>query len=373
MRVSLASVLLLGLTLVAAETRANGPPFLLGATGCGELDEREMRRLVAAELGAIQVEQRGPGVTLVSVHCGGLRVVIRVDDPLSKKTVQRAFDTGPMDHRARARWIALAASELVLSSWVELETNPAPQVQPEGPAVPAPVRRAAQAAVRRLTPPPPAPRAPAPVGAAGGVTTSAGTESKSSEEPQTGGGNHEDPDHQRSFRAVALGSVRTFFNDDGTLWGGGMRFSEERFRHMSWSADFLFEAGSIDTAKADYRVRSGSIGGWLMLYARRRVVTARVGAGLRVGFAASLAENTSTDYEGSRNSGAVAPWGWPLAAASLSIDLGPLVTELAFESGYVVLPVGGSGGASVAGGWFSAQLGLGVRQQTAAPSAKRAR
>jgi hypothetical protein len=370
MRVLLASVLLLGLTLAAAETRANGPPFLLGATGCGELDEREMRRLVAAELGAMQVEQRGPGVTLVSVHCGGLRVVIRVDDPLSKKTVQRAFDTGPMDPRARARWIALAASELVLSSWVELETNPAPQVQPEGPAVPAPVRRAAQAAVRRLTPP--APREPAPASAASRVATRPGTESKASDEPEARAETTEHPEHERSFRAVALGSVRTFFNDDGTLWGGGMRFSEERFRHMSWSADFLLEAGSIDTTKADYRVRSGSIGGWLMLYTRQRVVTARVGAGLRVGFAASLAENTSDDYEGSRQSGAVAPWGWPLAAASLSIDSGPIVAELAFESGYVVLPVGGSGGPSVAGGWFSAQFGLGIRHQAAARS-KRAR
>jgi hypothetical protein len=370
MRVSLASALLLGLTLAAAETRANGPPFLLGATGCGELDEREMRRLVAAELGAMQVEQRGPGVTLVSVHCGGLRVVIRVDDPLSKKTVQRAFDTGPMDHRARARWIALAASELVLSSWVELESNPAPQVQPEGPAAPAPVRRAAQAAVRRRTPPAPARREPAPTSVAGRTPPSANAENNASDEPEARAGSTEEPKHERSFRAVALGSVRSFFNDNGTLWGGGMRFSEDRFRHMSWSADFLFEAGSIDTTKADYRVRSGSIGAWLMLYTRQKDVTARVGAGLRVGIAASLAENRSTDYVGAYRSGAVAPWGWPLAAVSLGIDSGPLVAELAFESGYVVLPVGGSGGPSVAGGWFSAQFGLGIRHQAVARSAK---
>jgi hypothetical protein len=367
MRVLSASALLLGLTL-AAESRANGPPFLLGTTGCGELDEREMRRLVAAELGAMQVEQRGPGVTLVSVHCGGLRVVIRVDDPLSKKMVQRSFDTGPMDHRARARWIALAASELVLSSWVELETNPAPQVQPEGPAVPAPVRRAAQAAVRRLTPPPPRKSAPASV--AGGVTTSAGAESEATKAPQSSGRVTEDPDLERSFRAVALGSVRTFFNNRGTLWGGGMRVSEERFRHMSWSADFLFESGSVDATKADYRVRSGSVGGWLMLYARQRHVTARVGAGLRVGFAASRAKNTSPDYEGSASSSAIAAWGWPLAATSLSIFMGPLVTELAFESGYVVLPVGGPLGPSVSGGWFSAQFGLGLRPDALTRPAK---
>ena len=363
MRVSLASVLLLGMTL-ASEARANGPPFLLGATGCGELDEREMRRLVAAELGAMQVEQRGPGVTLVSVHCGGLRVAIRVDDPLSKKTVQRAFDTGPMDPRARARWIALAASELVLSSWVELETNPAPKVEPEGPAVPAPVRRAAQAAVRRLTPPPRPLREPAPATVSGRVTSSRGAESNASDEPAPHGRNSGESNSERRFRAVALASMRRFFDDKGSLWGGGMRFSEERFRYVSWSADFLVEAGSISTTDVDYRVRSGTIGGWLMLYKRWGPVTARLGAGLRMGVVASQIENVRRDIPapaGTEN--AIAPWGWPLGATSLSAGTGPLVTELAFEAGYVVLPVAGG---DIAGGWFSAQLGIGLRLEATA-------
>ena len=362
MRVFAALALGLGMTIAPA-ARAGGPPFLLGVSGCGELDEREVRRLVAAELGAIQVEQRGPDVTLVTVTCGGLRVSVRVDDPLSKKTVQRAFDTGPLDHRARARWIALAASELVLSSWVELETNPVPKVQAEGPAVPAPVLRAAQAAVRRHAPPPVrvAPAAPR------GVRAESETPS-AAENPFLNDGEDKElperrPEFERSFRAVGVASFRTFFDDTGSFYGGGLRVSEERFRHMSWSADFLFEGGNIDASKADYRVRSGTLGGWLMLYHRRGGVTARLGAGLRLGVVAALAEDVSSDYEGSTGSeSAVAPWGWPLAASSLSVDMGPLVAEFAFEAGYVVLPLGGSSGPSVSGGWCSAQLGLGIRR-----------
>lgn len=370
MRVFAAAAFVIAAT-VALPARASGPPLLLGVAGCGELDERELRRLVAAELGAIPVEQRGPDVTLVAVHCGGLRVVIRVDDPLSKKTVERSFDTGPLDRRARARWIALAASELVLSSWVELDSNPTPRVQAEGPQVPAPVKRAAQAAVRRLTPAPRGMASTATPNAARAAPIAARTtpplartaplatplakadEPAKEAAPKRGA-------FKRSFRAVGVGSVRSFFDDQGALWGGGLRVSEERFRHMSWSADFLLEAGTLHKRNVDYRIRSGTVGAWLMVSHSDRTLTGRLGAGVRMGVIAALAED---QVEGSGGTeGAVAPWGWPLACSSLSIGVGPIAAELGFEAGYVVLPVGGSSGPSVSGGWFSAQFGLGVRR-----------
>ncbi|MDQ2647407.1 MAG: hypothetical protein M3020_26625, partial [Myxococcota bacterium] len=116
-----------GVGSFSVPARASGPPLLLGVSDCGELDEHEVRRLVVAELGAIPVEEQSPEVTLVAVRCGGLRVTIRVHDPLSRKDVERSFNAAPLDPRARARWVALAAAELVLSSWAELELNPAPR------------------------------------------------------------------------------------------------------------------------------------------------------------------------------------------------------------------------------------------------------
>jgi hypothetical protein len=363
MRVSASLGFLLGLTL-ASPAAAVGPPLLLGVSDCGELDEREVRRLVVAELGAIPVEQHGPGVTLVTVRCTGLRVVVRVDDPLSKKTVARGFDTGPLDPRARARWVALAASELVLSSWVELDTNPTPKVEPEGPAAPAPARRAAQAAVRRRTPVPTIARASA-LGRPGATVRAPVVAQRV--QPQRPAAETEAAEPRlaadklaRNARAVALVSARRFFDDSGSLWGGGVRLSEERFRHISWSADLLFEAGSVASRLTDYRLRSGTVGGWLMLYERANAITLRLGAGIRMGVIASLASNAPDGTPASAS--AVAPWGWPLAATSISVAGGPIVIEYSMEAGYVVLPVGGTSGPSVRGGWFSGQLGLGVQR-----------
>jgi hypothetical protein len=289
-------------------------------------------------------------VTLVTVRCGGLSVSIRVDDPLSRKTVLRTFDTGPLDRRARARWIALAASELVLSSWVELETNPTPQVRPEGPPAPAPVRRAAQAAVRRRTPPleaqGPAPEAVSP---ATEPESKFDTDSRSTRPPAD----------SPPLRAVGLASVRSFFSGTGSLWGGGMRLSHERFTLVSWSTDFLFEAGTLSTSRESYEIRSGTLGGWLMLYKQSRLLTARLGAGLRMGVVATIASEPNGGTEDRAN--AVAPWGWPLAAASLTVGNGPIVIEYGMEGGYVVLPVAGTSRPSLRGSWFSAQLGFGIR------------
>jgi hypothetical protein len=68
------------------------------------------------------------------------------------------------------------------------------------------------------------------------------------------------------------------------------------------------------------------------------------------------------DGDGGNSESAVAPWGWPLAAGSLTLGGGPVALEYSMEGGYVVLPVGGDTGPSIRGGWFSAQLGLGIRR-----------
>lgn len=360
MRVFAALGLVLGVTL-SAPASANGPPLLLGVMGCGELDEREIRRLVAAELGAIPVDQRGPGVTLVTVSCGGLSVRMRVDDPLSHKTVERSFDTSPLDRRARARWIALAASELVLSSWIELEANPTPQVRPQGPEAPAPLRRAARDAVRRRAP-------PAGVARANTRPTGALVPAVEPVPDFTPAGAAPIPvvaSSEPTFRAMLVASTRHFLDGSAELWGGGMRLSGERFSYLSWSFDFLFEGGSAYAHLRDYSLRSGTVGGGLMLYQAAGPVTFRLGGGLRVGVIAALGEDRDeldmVPYDGGRES-AVAPWGWPLAIGSIVVGAGPAAVELAMEGGYAVLPVGGSDGGSVRGGWLSAQLGVGIRR-----------
>jgi hypothetical protein len=361
-------VQLLGFALVvlwSAAARASGPPLLLGVTDCGELDEHEVRRLVVAELGAIPAEQQEPGVTLVAVRCGGLRVTIRVHDPLSRKDLERSFDAAPLDRRARARWIALAAAELVLSSWAEIELNPNPKVPPAGPESPAPVRRAAADAVRKRAPVATAPAAPRNQAQRGNLDQVRDPASVRDGEGSTPEGSSrakaqvvKRQRELRLFRTVMMGSVRSFFDDRGKLWGGGLRVSEERFSRMSWSADLLLESGMLANGSREYEIRSGTVGAWVMAYGRSEsavgLLTGRIGAGIRMGVIAS------SSGSGGRAANAVAPWGWPLATVSATLGR-TFLAELSLEAGYVVLPVGGvESGSNLRGGWVSAQFGIGL-------------
>ena len=79
------------------------------------------------------------------------------------------------------------------------------------------------------------------------------------------------------LRLVALASVRTFpgesttsSGETGTLWGGGARLGEERFRLVAWSLDTLIERGTV-IAHAGERVTASeitsfTIGGALLAY-----------------------------------------------------------------------------------------------------------
>ncbi|MFO7178511.1 MAG: hypothetical protein DIU78_007435, partial [Pseudomonadota bacterium] len=305
----------------------------VGVSDCGELDEKEVRHLLAVELGAAPADRTGPSITFVGIRCVGLEVVVRVEDPLTRKTVERSFDLGALERSVRARLVALAASELVLSSWAELETNPSPRVPPSGPEPAAPLRNAARAVVREKV---------RPIAA----TPQPGGWPPSSASPA------ERTSHDRFFRVLGIASMRSFFGSSNRLWGGGVRLSEERFAAISWTVDALVESGTVETDIRRYGLRTGTLGGWLLFYQRSGPLIARLGAGLRAGFVA-----TTTGSEGGAT---VAPWGWPLAATSLAVELpGRLAADFSGEVGYVVLPLPGAREASLRGSWFSVQIGIG--------------
>ena len=308
-----------GLTWAGWAAAAAGPPVLLELDRCDELNEVELRRIVAAELGAAPSDAGGPEVTRVTVRCSGPRVAIAVGDPLSRKAVQRSFDLGLADPRARARLVAIAATELVLASWAELRSNPHPHVEPEGERPSEGTTRAARALV---------------------------AERYERYEPKAVRWYDAETPGDRMLRVMAVASARAFFLHPGTLWGGGVRVGEERFRFVSWAADLAVESGNVRSADTVFHVQTASGGGWLMAYLRGAPITARVGAGLRLGVA------------GASGRSSLAPWGWPLGVACVSVRMGPAVLDLSGEAGYVALPVEGRG-ESIRGTWFSGQVGLG--------------
>jgi len=126
---------------------------------------------------------------------------------------------------------------------------------------------------------------------------------------------------------------------------------------VSWAADFLFEEGDVRTNAGHYTIETGTLGAWLLLYKRWGILTARAGAGLRLA-SVSSSKVSASQPEGSTT---IAPWGWPLAASSITVRPGEwLVLELSGEIGYAVLPVPNASDPGVRGAWYSAQFGFGA-------------
>jgi hypothetical protein len=254
--------------------------------------------------------------------CEGERVVVRVKDPLSRKIVQRSFDTTTLDERAKARFVAIAASELVLASWAELYSNPTLTVEPEGPKPSREDATAARKALREL--------------------------SFFSEEPEPRAEDPSEPD-ERVLRLVGMASVRGFPEDGSSLVGGGLRIGEERFKLISWSLDTLVENGTVIAHSGDETVErkatSATIGGALLAYyTYKQTLTLRLGVGLRAGVLVA-------------GSPRVAPWGWPLGCSSITVRAKSFVMDFSGEGGYVQLS---SSSGEVSGFWLSGQFGLGM-------------
>lgn len=330
-RAVLLSCVVVAAALGARTARAEEAPFvMLELEQCEQLQEKEVRRVFAAELGTRAADAPGKDVTQVTVSCQGTHVRVVVADPLTQKTVQRSFDIALQDPHGRSRLVAVAAMELVVASWTELELNPRPKVLPAGP----PPDAAATLAARQLA-----------------------RERVVPYEPTVRHWYDADTPRARRFRLMATASMRRFFEHEGVLWGGGIRMGEERFHFLGWAADALIEQGTIHTPGQDYQLTNVSTAGWLMLAKTVGFATMRAGAGLRVGFISS--DPVTGDPTPPRGSSTLAPWGWPLGVASFTFAVGRyVVLDVAGECGYAVIPVEGGGG-TVTGSWFSGQLGLG--------------
>jgi hypothetical protein len=332
-RAALLACAVVAAALRGGAARADEAPFvMLELEQCETLREKEVRRVFAAELGTRAADAPGKDVTQVTVSCQGTHVRVVVADPLTQKTVQRSFDITQSDAQGRSRLVAVAATELVVASWTELDLNPRPKVIPAGP----PPDAAATLAARQLA-----------------------RERVVPYEPRIRHWYDADTPPARRFRLMATASMRQFFEHEGALWGGGVRIGEERFHFLGWAADALIEQGTLRLPEQKYDITNVSTGAWLMLAKTIDFATMRAGAGLRLGYVVSSPQLENLDGTSERGASTVAFWGWPLGVASLTFAVGRyVVLDLAGECGYAVIPVEG-GGTSVTGSWFSGQLGLG--------------
>ena len=357
---------------------ANPPAVRLTVEHCQSLDPRAIQRIFSADLGTTPTNKPGPEVTEVSITCEGEHVAVRVLDPISRKTLRRSFDPRSFGTQAQSRIVAIAASELVLASWAELDANPMPQVPPEGPAPSPAALEVARAAVRKRqrpsdgTAPAPAPEGdsepstaepPATPAAAaaqrGGVrtmdaatldTATPRSPSRAEQPPEDGYlvAGRAGPIREKSLpivddRLTAVVSFRSLLRGDGTFWGGGVRFGRERYRVVSYAVDALVENGTLKESNA----MSASAGAWLCFYKHLGPATFRLGGGLRLGVL------------GFAGGSSAAVWGWPMLVGSQTLRFGGFVIELAGETGFVNA-TNRHGQPPIRGGWASGQVGIGM-------------
>jgi hypothetical protein len=331
-----ASLLGAALVLATRVAAANPPPVHLEVADCDSLDAASIRRIFAADLGTPLTPEVGPDVTEVDIGCEGDHVVVRVKDPLSRKTVRRSFDPKSFGNQGQSRLIAIAASELVLASWAELEANPAPKVLGEGEPVKPETLETARGVVKARKNPLPSNPAENPFAGEGNEARPADAAQPSA--PDAG----RLPPPAILQRVTAVISLRTFVRGDGTLYGGGARYGQDRYGVISWAADALVEGGTL----MGKEVTSTSLGGWVAFYLRKDPVTFRIGGGLRAGIL-SFADGPS-----------LAAWGWPMLVSSVTLRAGPVVLDIGGESGLVNLLLQHS--QELRGVWVSGQAGLGL-------------
>ena len=148
-----AFALSLSCALSASTARADAPRIEVVAEGCGDLDTNEVALVLELEL----EEQAGSWEELtpppVRLACESDAIGIAVSDPITSKRLERAIPRPRAEGLERS--IALAISQLFLTSWLEL-LLPAERRGPM-PALPAaPAERAERAARDAVptTPPP---------------------------------------------------------------------------------------------------------------------------------------------------------------------------------------------------------------------------
>jgi hypothetical protein len=309
------------LLICATAWAAEHPRVELQMDPCVGAPVDEVKRLLAIDLGALLSDPIGSGdTTHAIIGCHEALVSLRVDDPITGKSLIREIDLSSTPPRVRARLVALAVSELISASWTELELNADPAVPPVGAVASPSARRSALSVVE-------------------------------THKPLLG-----------SLRVEALASGQFFLTEVGALWGGGLRVGQDRARRFGWSIDVLAHHGAATTALGEVVADTLTLGPTLFFQHRWSRVALRVGGGARGG-AARL--------EGRPNGpgvhGAVAWSGWlgPMVGASLTVaPVRRLALGLSVEAGYVAVPFGGKvDGArevSIDGPWIGVQLGIGL-------------
>ncbi|HEY6559402.1 MAG TPA: hypothetical protein VI072_19085 [Polyangiaceae bacterium] len=128
---------------------AAAPRLRLAPGDCGGLDVSETERLLRTELAIVAARAERVRAPVVHVTCAQNQVTIRVRDTRSRRTIEETMPAPPEGQPGRERVFALAASQLFLSSWLDVVLS-----EERRPKAPPAVTRAPRAPRPRASPKP---------------------------------------------------------------------------------------------------------------------------------------------------------------------------------------------------------------------------
>jgi hypothetical protein len=316
----LAALLVLGLATPSVSPPSGALEIDLHIDPCLGAPEEEVRRLTALEL-TVRVVSGQAGTrqaARVEMSCAENGIVLRVTDKTGK-VLERTLTFESLEADVRSRALALAVTELVLTSWME--------------------------APERAKPAPAAPAAPSPLDADERAA-------RESNDVRAGGVDH----------VIGFGLVTAPFDGIDLGWGGGVR--------LAWISPYSWLGADLDVsvARAEAHTALGDVSASSWSAALRGVLRGVLpplfvdaGAGLRLG----IARLSGTPNDSSVASGGVVagPWAGPLTHAGLGVKIHSVALVLGVEGGYrlrgVTGEVDGTDAVPLDGAWLSVSLGAG--------------
>ena len=335
MRCAVAAVVL---ALFASGWARADAPVKTRVDPCVPFDHEQFQRLLALELGTDSDsldETASAGRAVVSLTCVEDGVQLRLDDPVTRKTMTRVVDVAHVDPASRSRLMSLTVAEFVVASWLELRLSQRERLDPVGPPPPPAIEQRAAELVEE--------RAPAPVA-----------------EPQA----------SSSTQLLAAVEVASFFSEFEPIPGGALRVLHQfaPAPALAFVAGLQIGLGNFDGVLGDQRERvtvhltTLSLLAGVLYAARAGDFELTAGAGARLGF---------VGLEGSRTvdprvdpATAYVPWGGPVALLGLGYRASrELRVSLQLEAGFMrhirASALGRDVVVDLRNGWAGVSLGLG--------------
>ncbi|MBL8953228.1 MAG: hypothetical protein JNK82_20790 [Myxococcaceae bacterium] len=291
-------------------------PVQVQLEACPGLDAAEVERITGIELGS---QPKTPEPVRARVRCSSRETEVRVDDPVTKKSLVRDIDLAAQAPKAKARTLALAIAELVSASWSELLLNPAPRVAAAGPPTPPEVKESVREAL------------PA--------------------EPPRG-----------TLRLEVYGAGRGLFATPALQWGGGLRVLWAPRERLGGLFDLGGEHAETRDASGRLSIDTASLSSSLaLLFAPGELLKLHAALGARFGVGRVV--GTPVDGALTRGGTLTGGFGGPLLSLGAAVVVSHFVLSLGLEAGWALLKlrgtVDGAGGLGLDGPWAAAQLGVG--------------